>query len=102
MEIFDLLAISAVIDNKYFAVHGGISPSCKTLKEIQQINRFCEVPTKGGFCDLLWSDPINYTINNWKPNHLRQCSFFFSPEQSSTFLTRNSLKMIIRGHEFEQ
>ena len=98
MEVFDLLPISAVIDHKYFAVHGGISPACKSLREIQQIDRFCEVPTNGGFCDLLWSDPVNYVTTMWKANHLRQCSYFFGVEQSSYFLNRNSLKLIIRGH----
>lgn len=102
MDIFDLLPISAVIDFKYFAVHGGISPICKTLRDIQQIDRFCEVPRIGGLCDLLWSDPVNYATDVWKANHLRQCSYFFGIDQSSFFLNRNSLKMIIRGHEVEQ
>jgi len=98
MDIFDLLSISAVIDNKYFAVHGGISPSCKTLREIQLIDRFREVPTSGAFCDLLWSDPVDYVTAAWKANSHRQCSYVFGTVQSSYFLNRNSLKMIIRGH----
>lgn len=31
MNLFDQLPISAIIDKKYFAVHGGISPSCTQL-----------------------------------------------------------------------
>jgi serine/threonine-protein phosphatase 2B catalytic subunit len=40
MRLFDELPLCAIIDQKYFAVHAGISPSCQTLEEIQQLNRF--------------------------------------------------------------
>ena len=40
MKLFDELPICAIIDQKFFAVHAGISPTCQTLEEIQQLNRF--------------------------------------------------------------
>jgi serine/threonine-protein phosphatase 2B catalytic subunit len=98
MNIFDMLPISAIIDKKIFAVHGGISPHCKTLNEIQQLDRFKEVPLKGGLCDLLWSDPSGEQTDKWKTNNVRQCSFFFGINQAKSFLSRNNLKLIIRGH----
>jgi serine/threonine-protein phosphatase 2B catalytic subunit len=40
MKLFDELPICAIIDETYFAVHAGISPSCQTVEDIQKINRF--------------------------------------------------------------
>ncbi len=102
MNIFDSLPICALIDRKYFAVHGGISPNCKYIKEIQEINRFRETPAKGELCDFLWSDPVNAFCDSWKPNRVRQCSYFFGIDQAKGFLNRNGLKLIIRGHEVEK
>jgi serine/threonine-protein phosphatase 4 catalytic subunit len=62
-EIFDYLALSAVIDDKIFCVHGGLSPSITTLDQIRKIDRKQEVPHEGGMCDLLWSDPEE--IDGW-------------------------------------
>ena len=59
MDCFDLLPLACVINNKFFALHGGISPGMKTLDDIKKINRFGEPPKKGLLCDLLWSDPID-------------------------------------------
>jgi diadenosine tetraphosphatase ApaH/serine/threonine PP2A family protein phosphatase len=58
IEIFDLLPLGAIIDNKYFCVHAGISPEIKSIDEIQKLHRFKEPPEKGALCDLLWSDPV--------------------------------------------
>ena len=38
-NIFDYLALAAIIDNKIFCVHGGLSPSINTLDEIRSIER---------------------------------------------------------------
>jgi serine/threonine-protein phosphatase 4 catalytic subunit len=33
-EIFDYLSLAALIDNRIFCVHGGLSPSIQTLDEV--------------------------------------------------------------------
>lgn len=62
-EIFDFLPLAAIIDEKIFCVHGGLSPSITTLDEIKVIDRKQEVPHDGAMCDLMWSDPDD--ISGW-------------------------------------
>ena len=62
-EIFDYLSLSAIIDDKIFCVHGGLSPSISTLDQIRTIDRKQEVPHDGAMCDLMWSDPED--IDGW-------------------------------------
>ena len=50
-------SLSAVIDEKVFCVHGGLSPQITTLDQIRCMDRKQEVPHDGAMCDLLWSDP---------------------------------------------
>jgi len=38
-EIFDYLALAAIIDDKILCVHGGLSPSISTLDEIRALDR---------------------------------------------------------------
>ena len=40
MELFDALPISAIVDGKYLAMHGGISPELVKTDQIDKINRF--------------------------------------------------------------
>ena len=56
-EIFDYMSLSAIIDDKIFCVHGGLSPAIHNLDQIRIIDRKQEVPHDGAMCDLLWSDP---------------------------------------------
>lgn len=111
MNCFDGLPIAATINRKFFCVHGGLSPDIRSLREIEDLNRFREVPREGAFCDLLWSDPVeenreddeeNEDALNWfSHNDTRQCSFVFGVEAVSTFLKKNHLTAVIRAHEVQ-
>ena len=49
MESFDLFPISCIINGKFIAAHGGISPDLKTIDDIKLIDRFKEPPREGLF-----------------------------------------------------
>lgn len=105
VEFFDVLPISAIINGKFIAFHGGISPELQTISAINKINRFKEPPKAGLFCDLLWSDPVD-KANGFLPqpymhNQARGCSFVFGAESLSEFLERNGLITLIRAHEVQ-
>jgi len=44
MDSFDYFPLACVINGKFIAFHGGISPELKTLEDIKRIDRFHEPP----------------------------------------------------------
>ncbi|KAI7898706.1 serine/threonine-protein phosphatase 2B catalytic subunit A1 [Cokeromyces recurvatus] len=103
MECFDSLPLAAIVNEQFFCVHGGLSPELKTLKDIEDIDRFQETPTFGLMCDLLWSDPFEEFDADDSPkfehNHVRGCSYFYSYRAACSFLDKNNLLSVIRAHE---
>ncbi|KAJ6248697.1 serine/threonine-protein phosphatase 2b catalytic subunit 1 [Anaeramoeba flamelloides] len=104
-KAFDCLPLAAIVDKQFFCVHGGISPKLKHVEQINNINRFKEVPTNGLFGDLLWSDPdpnynnIEQTKKYFTRNTARSCSFNYSFHAVRRFLLLNKLTCVIRAHE---
>ncbi|KAH9916748.1 Metallo-dependent phosphatase [Epithele typhae] len=110
---FQALPITALVDGKFFCVHGGISPELDTLKDLENLNRFEEPASKGLLCDLLWADPIPNFGHEQDPtmgaglppgvpfvdNHTRGCSYYYTYDAACKFLERNNLLGIFRGHE---
>ena len=103
METFDCLPIACLINEKFIAVHGGISPEINKIADINKINRFEEPPKNGPMCDLLWSDPCDKDDEaiemGFISNSTRGCSYVFGSKAATPFLEKNSIFSIIRAHE---
>jgi len=98
-QVFDLLAIAALIDEEILCIHGGLSPDIKTLDQISLIDRNQEIPQKGAFCDLVWSDPED--IENWAVSP-RGAGWLFGERVTQCFLDLNSISLICRAHQLVQ
>ncbi|GBG29859.1 Serine/threonine-protein phosphatase 4 catalytic subunit [Hondaea fermentalgiana] len=95
-EIFDFLSLSAIIEDKIFAVHGGLSPSINTLDQIRIIDRKQEVPHDGAMCDLMWSDPED--IDGWGLSP-RGAGYLFGKDVVDKFNHTNKIDLICRAHQ---
>jgi len=95
-EIFDYLSLSAIIDDKIFCVHGGLSPSISTLDQIRLIDRKQEVPHEGSMCDLLWSDPED--IEGWSMSP-RGAGYIFGGDVVGLFNRTNGVDIVCRAHQ---
>ncbi|XP_052263584.1 protein phosphatase 3 catalytic subunit alpha-like isoform X2 [Dreissena polymorpha] len=104
MDAFDCLPLSALMNQQFLCVHGGLSPEIHTLDDIRKLDRFKEPPAFGPMCDLLWSDPLEdfgneKTAEHFTHNSVRGCSYFYSYAACCDFLQQNNLLSIIRAHE---
>jgi len=99
-DLFDYLPISALIEGTILCVHGGISPSLKTIDQMRTIDRKIEIPHEGPFTDLMWSDP-NDNIDTWALND-RGAGYFFGAKVAKQFNHMNGLEIIARAHQLVQ
>ncbi|EAN32633.1 Serine/threonine-protein phosphatase PP1-beta [Theileria parva strain Muguga] len=96
-DCFNCLPVAAIIDDKIFCMHGGLSPELTTMDQIRQISRPTDVPDTGLLCDLLWSDPDSNTTG-WGEND-RGVSFTFGSDIVVNFLAKHELDLICRAHQ---
>ncbi|KAJ6694521.1 hypothetical protein OIU85_005225 [Salix viminalis] len=96
-DCFNCLPVAALIDEKIFCMHGGLSPELEHLGQIKEIQRPTEIPDSGLLCDLLWSDP-DARVEGWSDSD-RGVSCTFGPDKVSEFLDKNDLDLICRGHQ---
>jgi serine/threonine-protein phosphatase 4 catalytic subunit len=121
--LFVIFSLSALIENKIFSVHGGLSPAITTLdqanyspvlsfvvhafylcyliimlpQQIRVIDRKQEVPHDGAMCDLLWSDPED-AVDGWGLSP-RGAGFLFGGNVVSSFNHSNNIDYICRAHQ---
>ena len=100
-EAFDCLALAAVVNpgtpEARFAVHAGLTPSCDTIDQIKELDRFVEVPHEGPMCDLLWSDPEDMS-GGWGISP-RGAGYIFGNDIVDQFNRVNNIHQICRSHQ---
>ena len=96
-EIFDWFPLAALLRDKIFILHGGLSPLLKNLKQINEIERPTDIPNHGLIADLVWSDP-NPDSDKWSKSK-RIIGVGFGKTIVNNFLEDNNLELIVRAHE---
>jgi len=119
-DFFQSLQIAAIVhgtpNGDCLCVHGGIGPELKAISDFENINRFCEVPKKSPFWDVVWADPLpeldsgdmefdsaeKWETTTFVPNTFRHSSCLYGLKATRRFLKHNKLCTIIRGHQVQQ
>ncbi|MCJ1292451.1 serine/threonine protein phosphatase Pzh1 [Xylographa carneopallida] len=96
IDAFNCLPIAAIVANKIFCVHGGLSPSLSHMDDIRQIARPTDVPDYGLLNDLVWSDPADMEAD-WESNE-RGVSYCFGKKVIMDFLQKNDFDLVCRAH----
>jgi len=97
IEMFNWLPVAALIDDKIFCVHGGLSPDMQSIEQLYNIQRPTDVPNSGLLCDILWSDP-DPEVEGWGENE-RGVSYTYSKSCVLKFLDENNLDLVCRAHQ---
>ncbi|KAM0919560.1 hypothetical protein ACQ4PT_008119 [Festuca glaucescens] len=81
-DVFDYLTLSAIINGS-----------------MRVIDRNCEIPHEGPFCDLMWSDPEE--IETWGVSP-RGAGWLFGSRVTTEFNHVNNLELVCRAHQLVQ
>jgi len=84
-DCFNCLPVAAVVDDKIFCMHGGLSPELTNLEQIRRIIRPTDVPDTGNPIFLrVWDIIFSWFLTFFKNHHLKFCrpSLWFTLEWS--------------------
>jgi serine/threonine-protein phosphatase PP1 catalytic subunit len=114
-DCFNCLPIAAIIDDRIFCMHGGLSPDLQSMEQLRRVMRPTDIPDSGTsfahdsawcgakvevaglLCDLLWADP-DKDVNGWAEND-RGTSFTFGADVVARFLRKFDMDLVCRAHQ---
>ena len=94
---FDCMPAAAIVADKIFCVHGGLSPDLQKLEQIKELKRLPSVPDTGLLCDLLWSGP-DRDVDAWGGNE-EGMSYKFGEKIVENFLSKFDFDLICCGRQ---
>jgi predicted phosphodiesterase len=99
-ELFTELPMAAVLNDKYFIVHGGIPVNGEYLEQIEALGggKAKVLYDNGLYLQMAWGDPTTKdgVSPTWRGDENRiRC---FGPDIAAGFLRDNNMDLIIRGH----
>ena len=97
LRVFRHLPICAVLNDRVFCVHGGISKDLHKLSQLDHMKKPAQIPQEGIIADMLWSDP-SPTVDNFQMSD-RGVGYLFGAYPLTKFLDNNNLELLVRSHE---
>lgn len=97
-DTFNCLPPAALIDDRIFCMHGGLSPELRSFDCVRNLPRPMDVPDTGLLCDLLWADPVEGIDTEWNEND-RGVSVCFGKKLLDRVLPSFGLDLIVRAHQ---
>ena len=97
IDTFQLLPLCAVVGNRIFCVHGGISPKMTKLKHLKTLSKPTEISGDSIYSDLVWSDPSD-DVHYYEPSN-RGRGYLYGSYALLEFLKENQLDLVVRSHE---
>lgn len=97
MDAFDSLPLAAQVGYQFFCLSGGLDPTIKKLNQINEFNRFVEVPLTDTWSSLVWSIPKEGTTQFTAVEGRH--GFYFGEKHVEEFLKNNGLSCIIRSKQ---
>ena len=96
-ELFCLLPLCHVVNQRIFIVHGGLfSKDNVSLADIAAVDRDREPPEEGLMAEMMWADPIAIRGRHASK---RGMGLSFGPDVTEKFLNFNNLQLVVRSHE---
>ena len=96
--VFDFLPISAVIDNKIFCVHRGLSPDITSIDQINLIDRKNMTIKSGVIYDFLCSSPCDLVDDFYWFRISR--NYLFGKDAVAKFNKQNKIDLIVEGFKY--
>jgi len=100
-EVFNYFPLAAIVKDKYFCVHGGLSENLVVVEQIEHLQLPYNLQ-EGSSCignDIVWSDPdLSNSVHHFKSNPKRGPVFGYNAVDDF-FSCNLGLEMIIRAHQ---
>jgi len=103
IDLYNVLPVCALINNKILCLHGGIPNDIKILEKIKDLTH-ADVDRKiykeiaGSIFQMMWNDP-EPGIKGFIESVRGPGIYYFGKEAFKEFLEANNLEYIIRAHE---
>ncbi|KAK6108423.1 Calcineurin-like phosphoesterase family protein [Brugia pahangi] len=97
---FNCMPFAALIGERIFAAHGGISEDLLNWNQFERICRPTDITDIGFINDLIWADPGNFPGKYIQSP--RGVSQLFGKQATEEFQQKLNIDLIIRGHQVAQ